>query len=328
MGFVHHVLDTGARRTLTEAPYGFTDSHPRVSPDGSSVAFARTGSGRAGLFVVSMGGGEPTDRRLEHRVHRRSVVDPGRPGNTLRTIRDERPATSSRGGRRRRACGRQPGHSTGFRCAVGIESRGRQGYRLALVSDQPDLGLRMMDLHGTLRGNTITSDVPFSDSTRFDMPGRFSPDGTQVAFMSDRSGSQQVWVAHRDGSGLRVLTRLQGATVNVGAWSPDGRWVAFDATMNGNRDIYVVGANGVLLNGLPTERAPKAIPSGRATGAGFTTPPMRRGARKSGRCAPTATIGCSSRGRWASPATSIAGSATSSSSTGFDSAFVITAVPR
>ena len=63
-----------------------------------------------------------TDRRLEQRVHRRSVVDPGRSGNTLRTIRDERPATSSRGGRRRRACGRHPGHSTGFRCAVGIES--------------------------------------------------------------------------------------------------------------------------------------------------------------------------------------------------------------
>ena len=82
------------------------------------------------------------------------------------------------------------------------------------------------------------------------MPGRFSPDGTQVAFASDRSGSQQVWVAGRDGSALRSVTDLQDATVNVGSWSPDGQWVAFDATMGGNRDIYVVRSDGGPLKRL------------------------------------------------------------------------------
>ena len=53
----------------------------------------------------------------------------------------------------------------------------------------------MIDLHAALPGNAIATDAPFCDSTRIDMPGRFSPDGTQVAFTSDRSGNQQVWVA-------------------------------------------------------------------------------------------------------------------------------------
>ena len=60
-----------------------------------------------------------------------------------------------------------------------------------------------------------------------DLPGRFSSDGTQVAFVSNRGGSQQVWVAGRDGSALRSVTRLQDASVNVGGWSPDGRWVTY-----------------------------------------------------------------------------------------------------
>ena len=268
LGFVHHVLETGARRTLTEAPYGFTDSHPRVSPDGTRVAFAREGSGRAGLFVVSMGGGEPTQI---------GGWSSGFIGGLSWTPdgREILFARSEMSGRRLLRVAVGGGEPAVAIPGIPLDSvapsvsnpRGRQGYRLAFVSGQPELGLRMIDLHGTLRGNTITSDAPFCDATRFDMPGRFSPDGTQVAFTSDRSGNQQVWVAGRDGSGLRSVTHLQDATVNVGSWSPDGQWVAFDATMDGNRDIYVVGANGGplkrLTDGKGTEGDPEWSLDGR-----------------------------------------------------------------
>ena len=112
-------------------------------------------------------------------------------------------------------------------------------YRLGFATGQVDIGLRLIDLAAAPEGQPL-GDTAFADATRMDSPGRFSPDGSQVAFASDRGGSPQVWVAARDGSALRSLTRLESATVNVGSWSPDGQWVAFDATVAGRTDLYVV----------------------------------------------------------------------------------------
>jgi len=52
-----------------------------------------------------------------------------------------------------------------------------------------------------------------------------SPDGGRVAFDSDRDGERGVYVAYRDGSGVR---RVSGAGyAAVPTWSPDGRRLAF-----------------------------------------------------------------------------------------------------
>ena len=55
----------------------------------------------------------------------------------------------------------------------------------------------------------------------------WSPDGKQVAFVSDRSGEEQVWLAPADGSGAtRQLTRDHRGPLGKLAWSPDGKWIA------------------------------------------------------------------------------------------------------
>ena len=71
-----------------------------------------------------------------------------------------------------------------------------------------------------------------------------------MAFTSDRSGNQQVWVADRNESQIRRVTTLEGASVNVGSWSPDGRSLALDAIVAGNADIYVVSDGGGPLRRL------------------------------------------------------------------------------
>lgn len=121
-------------------------------------------------------------------------------------------------------------------------------YRLAFVTSQVDLGLRLIDLEAP--STPAIASAPFADATRMDSPGRFSPDGTEIAFASDRDGAPQVWIARRDGSALRCVTRLGQATVNVGSWSPDGRSVVFDATLAGNTDLYVVRTDGGELKRL------------------------------------------------------------------------------
>ncbi len=55
---------------------------------------------------------------------------------------------------------------------------------------------------------------------------RWSPDGTRIAFLSDRGGDKQVWVIRADGGEARVLTSGKLSPSDL-AWSPDGRHIAF-----------------------------------------------------------------------------------------------------
>jgi serine/threonine protein kinase/Tol biopolymer transport system component len=55
---------------------------------------------------------------------------------------------------------------------------------------------------------------------------QWSPDASQIAFYSNRSGTYQIWTIRPDGSGLRQLTEVpDGAWFPY--WSPDGSQIAF-----------------------------------------------------------------------------------------------------
>ena len=63
----------------------------------------------------------------------------------------------------------------------------------------------------------------------FDSQPVYSPDGKSLAFISDRSGNGNLWVASIDGktlSKIRPLSKLDDNTVFISpAWSEDGKWV-------------------------------------------------------------------------------------------------------
>ena len=70
----------------------------------------------------------------------------------------------------------------------------------------------------------------------------WSPDGTQIAFRSERSGEPEIWVMNADGTGPRRLT--DGLSP---AWSPDGSLIAF----SGRAGLSVIRPNGVDRRVLP-----------------------------------------------------------------------------
>ena len=71
----------------------------------------------------------------------------------------------------------------------------------------------------------------------------WSPDGTQLAFTSNRDGNPEIYVMNRDGSGLRRLTNHPDIDVTP-TWSPTGTQIAFTSDRTGTPQIYIVGADG------------------------------------------------------------------------------------
>ena len=253
---IHQVfLDTLERRRLTQAPVGSGDWRFDVSPDGKTLAFIRyERPGIADLYIVPMTGGEP--RRLSD--WNRALTGLSWTPNGREIVYSIEEPVASR-------LWRIPADSTtpsrgspiadiSAEAANPSISRPMPGQpaRLAFQTITRDTDIHLMDLEASA-SNGIIESKPFSNSTRIEGPARFSPDGSRIAFASFRSGGPEIWVAARDGSGLRQITSLGAPELVVGAWSPDGQWIAFDAAIAGNSDIYVVGADGGHLRRLTSE---------------------------------------------------------------------------
>jgi Tol biopolymer transport system component len=59
----------------------------------------------------------------------------------------------------------------------------------------------------------------------FDGQPRFSPDGKRLVYISDRSGSDNVWISKTDGSDAKALTSEVNAMFVSPVWTYDGRYI-------------------------------------------------------------------------------------------------------
>jgi len=163
------------------------------------------------------------------------------------------------------------------------------------VDVSPDGRTLVFDLVGDLytlpigggRATRITS------GQGFDAMPTFSPDGKHIAFVSDRTGASNLWVADADGTHPRQLSRTEGFGFDYvsPSWSPDGSAIlvshnngpaATGLTLRGFTpfDLYLFSINGGAgqrLTGVPG--GPAAPATGGRGGGGA---PSHLGARFAG----------------------------------------------
>ncbi len=98
-------------------------------------------------------------------------------------------------------------------------------------------------------------------SMAWEMQARFSPDGKQLAYMSDAGGGDNIWVMNVDGTGAHEVSNEKLRMMNNPVWHPNGQYIAARKHYTGTRSagsgeiwMYHVGSaatEGVQLNEKP-----------------------------------------------------------------------------
>ncbi len=231
-------LETGEKRQLTSPPadWLFGDSEIAFAPDGKTLAFARYSAfGVSDIYLAPIAGGEPKRLTFDNlKVH----------GLAWATDGESIVYSSNRGGSfglwRILASGGEPERvATDGRSAEqpAISPRGN-----LMVYEQWIDQTNIWKI--TLSPAREPALAPVTNSTRWDEYPQYSPDGGRIAFISDRSGSAEIWVCKSDGTEANRLTSFNGPYARAPRWSPDGRWIAFDTSVEGNFDVYLVGVEG------------------------------------------------------------------------------------
>ncbi len=81
------------------------------------------------------------------------------------------------------------------------------------------------------QAHALTSGIPW------DMQPRYSPDGKWIAFTSDRSGGDNIWVMDRDGKNPQQVTKESFRLPNSPAWAPDSQFIAARKHYTGTRSL-------------------------------------------------------------------------------------------
>jgi Tol biopolymer transport system component len=235
-------IATGQKTRLTSPPEpSIGDGWPAVSPDGTTVAFARYSQDTsANIYLVPVGGGEPRQVTAD----KASIFGLAWATDTELAFSSNRSGSSRLWRISTKASSNPPiaeldiaGEDARFPSfsRVGTAAPTRLAYQ-RLVEN---LDIRRAEIvgEGTAQ-HALKSSQSFIASTKSEDHPRYSPDGTKIAFVSGRSGTQEIWLCASDGSNPVRLTSMGGPIVIGPQWSPDGRRIAFFAT-TGPAGAYV-----------------------------------------------------------------------------------------
>jgi len=137
------------------------------------------------------------------------------------------------------------------------------------VDVSPDGRTVAFDLLGDIYTMPISggSATPIAGGMAWEMQPRFSPDGSKIAFTSDRAGGDNIWIMNADGADKRAVTKEKFRLLNNPTWSADGRYIAARKHFTTQRSLgageiwlyHIAGGDGVKLVERPSEAHQKEL---------------------------------------------------------------------
>ncbi len=120
----------------------------------------------------------------------------------------------------------------------------------------------------SFEGEIWSMNVDGTDRTRLtDSPGEdfspsWSPDGSRIAFRTQRDGNDEIYLMNADGSEEMNLTNDPASDWSP-VWSPDGSLIAFSSQRPGDstRNIYLVNPDGTDLTNLTQDTTEGEYPT-------------------------------------------------------------------
>lgn len=231
-------LDGSPRRRITSPPNLAHDFNAVVAHNGREIAFVRETSNSSGdLFLSDMDGSHLRRITFDQMRIRGVAWTPGDRALVFSSNRggaDELWQVSANGGAPQRIAAK------GYE--VAYPSLSSDGSMLAYTSTAQNWNIWRVPASSP-GAPAAAPQILIASSGRNNSP-RYSPDGKNIAFISDRSGAWELWVADSEGHGLRQLTSFEGPMVGTPNWSPDSRYLVFDARPKGRSVIFTVALNG------------------------------------------------------------------------------------
>ena len=228
-------MENGRKQVLTHPPLQTVDDNAVFSPNGSSVAFLRArGPSSGDIYIIPVAGGP--ERHLPFQIHSIDGLTWSPDGQSL-IVSSARALTVGSlwkiylNGDPAIALSSLPAHTSDPTISL-------TAHRLAYVDLLRNVSLWRMSADGPGKDEQLIA------SDFIDSAPDYSPDGSQIAFESDRSGATEIWVCRSDGQQPRRVTNIFGPMTGSPRWSPDGRMLAFDSRLKGRSVIFTVSASG------------------------------------------------------------------------------------
>jgi Tol biopolymer transport system component/DNA-binding winged helix-turn-helix (wHTH) protein len=262
-------VETGEKRRITLPPNEYDDVDPSFSPDMRHLAFARyTGAAGASsdLYVVNLSADlEPEGPPERLTFYNRHLASPvwASDGRSILFTRTE--LAGNHGIWRINLSARKIEPLPLSADSSSALDLSRRGHRLVYTREISNINVWAVDLPPPKsRSGWRSNPKPWMSSTLGAEGTRnpqFSPDGQQIAFQSDTSGTGEIWICERDGFHPRQLTHMGAIVSGFPRWSPDGKNIVFHSRPKGLASLYVISAEGGAAHRLDAGEVDDVSPS-------------------------------------------------------------------
>ena len=235
------------------------DRYPCWSPDGSKIAFTSTRDGNFEIYVMNADGTHPVNLTHHPRQDSFPTWSPDGTKIAFESWRDfNQPEIYVMN-----ADGTHPVNLTFHLQPDTMPSWSPDGTKIAFVSRRTrfDANLPLNEEIYVMNADDGANLIRLTFSPFTDWFPSWSPDGTKIAFMSDRNDEDfEIYVMNADGTNPVNLTN-HPSNEERPSWSPDGTKIAFASARDGDSDIYVMNADGTHPVRLTNNRVRDLSPS-------------------------------------------------------------------